>query len=234
MRPSREAAWLWPRIWHAELQLFRPLELLGPRCRDLDSIRKRVQWSAKSLPDHKRDANAQFIGLATRGANADGSGQIGTYGNTISTLASLPATTNFAGMQTTLSTTSSSGIGATYALILAGNNVSSQLTEQWRSRSNAELPTTHRTTGADGNLALYSDVVNMGNVTSGTAGTYVLQCLQPGRSRRQSGQCCRVRLQRFPVSRLPHQQRLLGQCRGRQRCHRLRCQDQADDELVHI
>ncbi len=69
----------------------------------------------------------------------------------------------------------SSGIGATTATILAGTNAggATNVTEQWRARSSAELPANSHS--ASGALPLFSDVVNLGGVNTSSASPYVLQ-----------------------------------------------------------
>jgi hypothetical protein len=123
-----------------------------------------------------------IIGSATKGSSPDGTGTPYVYlGNTL-TSGPITLGQSLVGMETTLGTSASFGIGQTYALILAGTSgvaVPSGITMTWRSRAASELPTA--VIGSK-NLPLYSDVVNLSglgggasNVSGGTATTFALQ-----------------------------------------------------------
>jgi hypothetical protein len=124
-----------------------------------------------------------IIGSATKGSSADGTGTPYVYlGNTL-TSGPITLGQNLAGMETTLGTSASAGIGQTYALILAGTSGVSApggITMTWRSRASSELPI-HANSAVNA-LPLYSDVVNLSglggatsNVSGGTATTFTLQ-----------------------------------------------------------
>lgn len=119
-----------------------------------------------------------IIGVANKGGIVDGSGvassifSAANYGNQLHS-AAIGNGGSFAGMETSLAGSSSHGIGATYAEILAGSNLSGSPTQigmAWRSRSASELPSTYHAPST-GYYPLYSDVVNLTGVlgTSNTA-----------------------------------------------------------------
>ena len=116
------------------------------------------------------------IGLATRGTIADGLNSQSTpsYG-ALFTSSSIATGASFGLLETTLSGANSSGMNKTIAVILSGTNggATTNVTMQWRSRAAIELP--GNSDVGLGNLPLYSDVVKLGGVGSGTASTYALQ-----------------------------------------------------------
>ena len=123
------------------------------------------------------------LGIGSKGGYADGSGTAGSsYGTALQT-ASLTAGISLAGLQTSLNTSVSYGIGATTATILAGSNAGGVISMAWRSRSGTEVPGALHV----GPL-LFSDVVNLTGVTpmngsgtststpgTNTADTFVMQ-----------------------------------------------------------
>jgi hypothetical protein len=106
-------------------------------------------------------APVMVVGKATTGA-ADGS----TYGSSLTSV----TTANYAGLETSLSGVATSGIGSTYALILAGTGTSTQVVEKWRNRTAAETPV-----GGTIHPPLVSDVANISGIASGTGNAYALQ-----------------------------------------------------------
>jgi hypothetical protein len=112
------------------------------------------------------------IGIATK-AGTDGNGvQGGPYGPAF---LSAPLSGNLAGIETTLSTSNSFGIGSTYAKIdmSALSLTTTGITMAWRSRASNELPLYAQS--HPGNLPLFSDVVNLTGIGNGTANTFALE-----------------------------------------------------------
>jgi len=100
-----------------------------------------------------------------------GSDGTGTPGGPYYNLVSTQTAQNIAGLGATLGNSATSyGIGSTSMEILAGNLVAS-VSASWRPRSAGELPS--NPPHAPGYLPLYSDVLNLNGVTTGTP--YVLQ-----------------------------------------------------------
>ncbi len=111
--------------------------------------------------------NVVGVGAYPATHGTDGTGQVGTYGGTLTTV----SLTSLANLETTLSTVASHGIGATFAMILAGNNsTTTQIGMAWRPRAANELPGSTLAS-----LPLFSDVVNLTGVTGGAASPFTLE-----------------------------------------------------------
>ncbi len=113
--------------------------------------------------------SAYVVGHSTTSfAGSDGTG---TPGGPYYNLVSTQTAQNIAGLGATLgNSATSSGIGATSMQILAGN-LSASVSAAWRPRAAGELPS--NPPHAPGYLPLYSDVLSLTGITTGTP--YVLQ-----------------------------------------------------------
>jgi hypothetical protein len=113
------------------------------------------------------------IGIGTK-PTADGQGtQGGPYGVVQKSLA---LAGNVGGLETTLGTSASFGIGSTFAKIdmSALTFSTTGVKEAWRSRASQELPPNAAQLGS-AFLPLFSDVVNLTGISGGTANTFALE-----------------------------------------------------------